>query len=231
MSTFASVAVGMLDSDVETFGGREKASALLGRLDASWDGLSRTTLGVMLAVVACATDKAAAIKCLSGMLGMLGKMSGVYCALLGWQGEPADQAELMGMSKAVDAAGQELGGKVDGLGAAVMVGLLQAVPPMWTAHFRQLLEARAGLSRLAAARSLPHLSNAVAGVQAERTAWLVGMAGRSVFALNSVPNKRAADWAKAAGGVFSAVLAGGYRPSAALAEAVRKVGFPDAMRK
>jgi hypothetical protein len=224
--SFSAIAARIDDSDVEAFGGKEKATSLLERLDLSWGSVSRTTVGVMLAVEACSPDPALSHKCLSGLLGMMSKMSDVYCSLLGWGSGPVEQEDLLRMSNETDAAGQELGRRINKLGGAVMVGLLQSLPSQWTGHFRMLVEARAGLSRLLSGRALPYLSNLLAEEQVARTKGLLAMADRTVFSPNSKPAERAREWAKAASGVYEAVLAGGFRMDVALAEAVRKVGFP-----
>ena len=229
MSRFVDVAGVVDDSEVEVFGGKEKLSALLSDLDRSWDATSRTTLGVMMAVMACAKDKEPAHRCLSGMLGMLWKMSAVYCGMLSGMDEPVAQSEMLERSRAIDVAGEELSKKVDGLGMAVMMGLLAALPGQWMGHFLKVASLGAISSKVLAFGSFRGLTWQVAEVQKGKSEWLRRVADSSVFALNSVPMRRAMEWAKGAGGVYDAVMAGGFDGPVALAEAIRKVGFPDAL--
>jgi len=219
------------DSDIEVFGGKEKVALSLTRLDTSWLSMSKTTLGVMLAVVASSPDKEASRKCLSGMLGMLWKMSDTYRGLLGWDVEPVEQSELMEMSRAVDVSGNELFKKVDGLGMVVMVELLSVVPAKWTEYFQSLIEVRANMTKVLASKSISYLSGMLCEVQKVKTEQLKHMAEKSVFALNSKPAERAREWTKVAGSVFEAVVAGGFPGDVALAEAIKKVGFPSAIRE
>ena len=228
MGDFSDIGSFIDDSEAGVPGGKEKVVALLAGLDSSWQSTSRTTLGVMMAVMACSKDKVAANRCLSGMLGMLWKMSDVYCGLLGGMVESVEQSEMLALSKEVDAAGQDLAGKVDGLGGAVMMGLLVALPTRWTGHFMKLASADGAMVRLLAEGSVPYLLRQLAEAQKAKSRGLRRMASAS-FALNSRPMARAEAWAKGAGGVYEAVLAGGFDGGVALAEAIRKVGFPDAM--
>ena len=229
MRSFSEMGLHVEDADVASAGGREKVAALLAGLDSSWASTARTTLGVMLAVSACAKDKEAAGKCLSGLLDMMGKMCDAYCGLLGWQATPVEPSELLAMSNAVDAAGQELVGKVDELGMAMMMNLLVALPKGWTEHFNLLLRAKAGMMRALVAQSVGYLLGMLVEVQREKLAETRRMARESVFSLNSRPAVRAREWSRAAAGVFDAVVAGGFGSGVALAEAIKKVGFPDAM--
>ena len=226
MNTFAEIADHIEDSDVEVFGGKEKVALSLARLDASWLSMSKTTLGVMLAVVASSPDKEASRKCLSGMLGMLWKMSDTYRGLLGWDVEPVEQSDLLEMSKHVDVSGNELFKKVDGLGMVVMVELLSVVPSRWTEYFQSLVEVRANMTKVLTSKSISYLSGMLCEVQKAKTDQLKHMAERSVFVLNSKPAERAREWTKVAGSVFEAVVAGGFPGNVALAEAIKKVGFP-----
>jgi hypothetical protein len=219
------------DSDIEVFGGKEKVALSLTRLDTSWLSMSKTTLGVMLAVVASSPDKEASRKCLSGMLGMLWKMSDTYRGLLGWDVEPVEQSELMEMSRAVDVSGNELFKKVDGLGMVVMVELLSVVPAKWTEYFQSLIEVRANMTKVLASKSISYLSGMLCEVQKVKTDQMKQMSEKSVFALNSKPAERAREWTKVAGSVFEAVVAGGFPGDVALAEAIKKVGFPSAIRE
>lgn len=228
MKSFAGVADSVDEVDVEVFGGREKVVSLMARLDSSWESTSRLTLSVFLAVMACSSDKAVAEKCLSGMLGLMGKMSDAYCFLLGWQGELIDQSELAAISERTDEAGREMAKGVTGLGGAVMVGMLAPLPRKWTDHYRSLVDARGVMTRVLSSRCVSHLSALMVEAQKGNMGRLARMADRSVFSPNSRPSIQAMAWAKAAGAVYDAVLAGGYRGDVALAEAVRKVGFPDA---
>ena len=231
MNTFSEIAEHIDDSDVEVFGGKEKVASSLTRLDTSWLSMSKTTLGVMLAVMSCSPDKEAARKCLSGMLGMLWKMSDVYRGLLGWEAEPVEQSDLIEMSRKVDIDGNDLFHKVDGLGMVVMVELLSVVPTKWTEHFMSLMEVKAGMTKVLASKSISYLSGMLAEVQKVKTDQLKRMAEKSVFTLNSKPAERAREWTKVAGGIFEAVVAGGYSGDVALAEAIKKVGFPRAIKE
>ena len=231
MNNFIEIVDQIDDSDIEVFGGKEKVALSLTRLDTSWLSMSKTTLGVMLAVVASSPDKEASRKCLSGMLGMLWKMSDTYRGLLGWDVEPVEQSELMEMSRAVDVSGNELFKKVDGLGMVVMVELLSVVPAKWTEYFQSLIEVRANMTKVLASKSISYLSGMLCEVQKVKTEQLKHMAEKSVFALNSKPAERAREWTKVAGSVFEAVVAGGFPGDVALAEAIKKVGFPSAIRE
>ena len=233
MNNFTEIADHIDDSDVEVFGGKEKVALYLTKLDTSWLSMSKTTLGIMLAVMSCSPDKEAARKCLSGMLGMLWKMSDVYRGLLGWDVEPVEQSDLLEMSRAVDVSGNELfhKHKVGELGMVIMLELLSVVPAKWTEYFQSLVEVRANMTKVLASKSISYLSGMLCEVQKAKTEQLKCMAEKSVFALNSKPAERAREWTKVAGSVFEAVVAGGFPGDVALAEAIKKVGFPNAIQE
>jgi hypothetical protein len=226
MSKFLNVATQVSDADVITPEGKKQITAAMSNLDTLWDDVCKYTLGVLLATMACSSDKVVAHEALDGILTMMRKMSEAYQSTLGWSGNPVDHQELLDLAKNIDAKGQKLAQKVDMLGAAVMTGLLGPLPKEWTQYFLLLIATRDNMPAIIVPGAISYLSSMLADIQGEKTKGLVKMAHRSVLSLNSLPAKRAMEWNQAAGGVFEALIAGGYTMPTALGETIKQVGFP-----
>jgi len=131
------------------------------------------------------------------------------------------------MSNEVDAAGQNMADSVTALGAAVMVGLLAAVPPTWGRHYKLLVETRAGLTKLLAEDSAAYFSGLMVDEQRGRSTRMREKAEKTILALNSRPADRARRWAGRAEKLYESIVSGGYTSPVALAEVIRREGFPD----
>jgi hypothetical protein len=185
----------------------------------------------MLAVSACCTDVVLAEKTLMGMLEILGKLNALHCSALGGifntgLSDVITESGIKELTDKVDADRVEMGGKVNPLGSAIILGLLVQLPTQWSLHLRLLFEVRAGMTKYLNEGSVSYLVGQMAEVQKSKYNGLVDVTRRSVFNLNSKPAMRARDWAEAASGVFTAVVSGGHSQGAALAEAILQVGFP-----
>jgi hypothetical protein len=215
---------------VDEMEGRRRIELLLQKLDSSWVPLTNTTLSVMCVVLASSSGEAKdlARALLEGLLGLMGRMSDAWCGMSGGiTCVVPDKEELLRESNEVDAAGQALGAKIDHFGGVLMTQLLVALPPMWTQHFKLIMEAKGLLSKQLTDNEASWLSSVIVDEQVRLTREFISKASEA-FDEGSVQSERASAWSKAATEVFTTVVNGGAEGPQAMAYVIRTLGFPHA---
>ena len=229
--TFRELEEGLPDTSFVNDGGRKRVRFVLDKLDHSWSGLTRTSTSVMCAVVAVAPEqeRASAREMMTGLLGLMNRMSVAWSESAGSITVVApDARELQIEATAVDKLGKALFDKVDRFGTVVMVQMLSSLPhDVWTPHFKSGSEARVTFQKEFDERDADYMTKALAETQVDLTKEFVAAALGAIDE-DSKDLAAAVRWKGVATEVFEASMANGLGLHVAMETAIKTVGFPSA---